>query len=162
MRTIPDPGFAGDPGSADPALRAALAAHAGDGRTAPVLVALAGARLLVPVVAVLDEAGTSEQGLAVDKSSDMAAVLLTGRDGRRALLAFTGTDSLAAWDPTARPVPVTVQQAAVAACQESAAAIVVDVAGPARFVLEGDDLLRVAAGDVLVPVAEGHAWRAAQ
>ena len=52
------------------------------------------ARLLVPVVAVAGEVEVDEQGLAHDKSSDMATVLLTGRDGRTALLAFTGTESL--------------------------------------------------------------------
>ena len=48
-------------------------------------------RLLVPVVAILGEVEHDEQGLAHDKTSDMAAVLMTGRDGRKALLAFTGT-----------------------------------------------------------------------
>ena len=54
MRTIPDPGFRDDDGSPDAGLRAALERYAVDSRPAPVLVALAGARLLVPVVAVLD------------------------------------------------------------------------------------------------------------
>jgi hypothetical protein len=159
MRPLPDPGFAGDDGSPDPDLATALAAHAVDGRPAPVLVALGSARLLVPVVAVLGEAGPGEHGLRVDKTSDMAAVLMTGRDGRQALLAFTGVGPLAAWDASARPVPVSVQQAAVAACQEGAAALLVDVAGPVPFVLEAEDLLRVAAGDRLVAVPGGHAWQ---
>ena len=161
MRTIPDPGFPDDDGSPDPGLRAALERYAADFRPAPVLARLAGARLLVPVVAILDEADVGDGGLAVDKSSDMAAVLMTGRDGRQALLAFSGTDSLLAWEPSARPVPVSVRLAATAACQEGAAALVIDVAGPVRFVLQGDDLLRMAAGDVLIPFAGGHAWRSA-
>ena len=70
------------------------------------LLALQDARLLVPVVAVLGEVEVDEHGLAHDKTSDMAAVLMTGADGRRALLAFTGSDSLASWDAGARPVPV--------------------------------------------------------
>ncbi len=45
----------------------------------------------MPVVALLGEVEHDEQGLAHDKTSDMAAVLMTGRDGRTALLAFTGT-----------------------------------------------------------------------
>ena len=160
MRPLPDPGFAGDDGSPDPDLATALAAHAVDGRSAPVLVALGSARLLVPVVAVLGEAGSGQRGLPVDKSSDMAAVLMTGRDGRQALLAFSGVGPLTAWDASARPVPVTARQAATAACQEGAAALLVDVAGPVPFVLEADDLLRVAAGDRLVAVPGGHAWQA--
>jgi len=159
MRTIPDPGFADDDGSPDTALRAALERYAGDRRSAPVLVALTGARLLVPVMAVLGETQAGPTGLRSDKSSDMAAVLMTGLDGRRALLAFTGTDALHAWQPSARPVPVTAKHAATAACQEGAAALLVDVAGPVLFAVEGDDLVRVAAGDTLVPVAGGHGWR---
>ena len=37
----------------------------------------------------------------------MAAVTLVAPDGQRALPVFTGTEALAAWDPAARPVPVT-------------------------------------------------------
>ena len=72
----------------------------------------------------------------------MATVLMTGRDGRRALLAFTGTEPLRRWNPEARPVPVPVDQAAAAALQDDAAAMLVDVAGPVLFVVETDDLPR--------------------
>nr|WP_264674637.1 SseB family protein [Nocardioides lijunqiniae] len=123
------------------------------------LSALASARLLVPVVAVLGEVEVDERGLAHDKTSDMAAVLLEGADGRLAMLAFTGTDSLAAWNPEARPVPVSAQTAAQSALQEEAAALVVDLAGPATFVLEGDDLLGVASGWTLTRVGDRSAWR---
>ena len=58
-----------------------------------------------------------------------------------ALLAFTGTATLTGWNPEARPVPVPAAVAARAAVQEQAAALVVDVAGPVLFVVEGDDLL---------------------
>lgn len=158
MRTLPDPGFPDDDGSVDPQLRAALARYALDRRPAPVLAALDGVRLLVPVVAVLDETGVSDDGLRVDKRSDMAAVLMTGRDGRRALLVFSGSEPLQAWDAAARPVPVSVRLAATAACQEGAVALLLDVAGPVRFVLEAGDLLRIAAGDILEAVPGGHAW----
>ena len=43
---------------------------------------LAGARLLVPVVALLGEGWRPARTDSRDKSSDMAAVLLTGADGR--------------------------------------------------------------------------------
>ena len=95
MRTIPDPGFAGDAGAADPDLVAALAAYEQDPSDAEahheVLALLQDTRLLVPVVALLGEVEYDDDGLAHDKTSDMAAVLMTGRDGRTALLAFTGT-----------------------------------------------------------------------
>ena len=159
MRDIPDPGFAGDAGAADPAVAEILAAYATDeGRYAEALAALQTGRLLVPVVAVLDEVEHDSDGLAHDKSSDMATVLLTGNDGRQALLAFTGTPSLALWDPQARPVPVTTTVAARSAVQEGASALLVDVAGPARFVVEGDDLVRLAAGWTLGRVGDRWAW----
>lgn len=157
--TIPDPGFAGDDGAADPRVSAALAAWArGEATYADALVALQSARLLVPVVAVLGEVEYDEAGLAHDKTSDMATVLLQGADGRLALLAFTGTAALTAWNPEGRPVPVLAGVAARAALQDGAAALLVDVAGPTRFVVEGDDLEGLAAGWTLARVGSGTAW----
>ncbi|MBF4163056.1 SseB family protein [Nocardioides acrostichi] len=136
-------GFPGDLGAADPALERALADYhraPGADAHARVVAALASARLLVPVVAVLGESEVDAAGLVSDKSSEMAAVLLTGRDGRRALLAFSGMTPLRAWRADARPVPVTARDAARSALQEGADALVVDVAGPALLVVERADL----------------------
>jgi len=147
MRDLAAPAFPDDDGAADPALAAALASYeAGTGDHDTVLAALAPTRLVVPVVAVLGEAEVGEHGLARDKSSDMAAVLMQGRDGRRALLAFTSLASLTAWNPEARPVPVPARTAALAAVQEDAAAVVVDIAGPVTFVVEGSALRALASG----------------
>ncbi len=158
-RRIPDPGFAGDDGGADPVLRAALAAYADDpGRHLDVFAALQGARVLVPVVAVLGEAEADDAGLRRDKSSDMATALLTGRDGRQALLAFTGLESLAAWRADARPVPVGAALAARSALQEGAAALVLDVAGPTTYAVEGDLLQGLARGWTLARTRAGMAW----
>ncbi|WP_101524323.1 SseB family protein [Nocardioides houyundeii] len=151
--------FPDDTGAADPALSAALAAFAaGSGGFAEVVQALAPTRVLVPVVAVLGEVEVDDQGLAHDKSSDMAAVLLTGADGRLALLAFTSSDSLTRWSAEARPVPVPAQVAAQSAVQEGAAALVIDVAGPSQFVLEGEDLAAFAAGWTLTRVGDDLGW----
>jgi hypothetical protein len=159
-RTLPDPGFAGDQGEADPSLAEALRRYAVDGRQAPVLVALSRARVLVPVVALLGEVEVDESGLARDKTADIAAVLMQGRDGRTALLAFTAIESLQAWRADARPVPVAVADAATAAVQEEAAAIVLDVAGPTTFVVEEAELAELAAGHVLIATSAGYAWLA--
>lgn len=160
QRVIPDPGFAGDDGTADEAVTAALASYAAQGRVGyPVaLAALQEGRVLVPVVAVLGDSEVGADGLRREKDTDMAAVLLTGRDGRRALLAFTGLDALRRWDPAARPVPVTTQTAARAACQEQAAALVVDVAGPVTLVVDGADLRAVASGWRLGMVEGQPVW----
>jgi len=160
MRSIPDPGFADDDGRVDPVVEAALAAYdlaPEAGQHLAVLAVLQDARVLVPVVAVLGEVEYDEQGLARDKTSEMAAVLMTGRDGRTALLAFTGSKSLNAWDHEARPVPVTTRQAAQAALHDGAAALLLDVAGPVLFVVEGEDLAALAAGRRLVPLG-GDRW----
>ncbi|GHC82371.1 SseB family protein [Streptomyces flavofungini] len=160
-KNIPDPGFSDDDGSADPALRAALAAWAED-RSAhgPVLEALAGARLLVPVVAVLGEVEEGDQqggealhegggrragGLRREKTSDMAVPTLKAGH-RTALPAFTSTEALALWDPEARPVAVPLHQALQAAAHEKADTIVLDLAGPVPYELNRPALIALAEG----------------
>jgi hypothetical protein len=166
MRTLPDPGFAGDDGGVDPAVTAALAAYDeaaladGPDPHPAALAVVQEARVLVPVVALLGEVEHDDQGLAHDKTSDMAAVLLQGRDGRTALLAFTGTESLRRWKDDARPVPVPVRRAAQSALQDGASALVIDVAGPVQFVIEEDDLTSLARGHRLVQVEGRWAWTA--
>lgn len=158
-RRIPDPGFPDDDGSASGELVAALTAWATDPTTYPeTMAALQRSRLLVPVVAVLGEVEYDDAGLAHDKTSDMATVLLQGTDGRLALLAFTGTAAMTAWDPEARPVPVAAPLAARSALQDGAAALLVDVAGPVRFVVEGDDLRGLAEGWALARSGGTLAW----
>jgi hypothetical protein len=160
VRELPDPGFAGDDGSVPAEVRQALARYDADpdGRYDDTLAVLQHHRLLVPVVAVLGEAEHDENGLARDKTSDMAAVLMRGRDGRTALLAFTGLDALRRWDPAARPVPVTTYDAARAAVDDGADAVVVDVAGPVVFVVETDDVRELAQGHRLVRVSDRFGW----
>ncbi|GAA3553601.1 SseB family protein [Streptomyces osmaniensis] len=164
-KNIPDSPFSDDDGSADPGLSAALAAWAED-RTAeaPVLGALKDARLLVPVVAVLGEVEEDENGLRREKTSDMAVPTLKAGD-RTALPAFTSTESLARWDPEARPVAVRLHQALEAAAHEKADTIVLDMAGPVPYELTGRALLAVAEGrtttDPLADPAVREAVRAA-
>ncbi len=164
-KNIPDPGYSDDDGSADPRLAAALAAWAED-RTAvgPVLEALRGARLLVPVVAVLGEVEEDENGLRREKTSDMAVPTLRAGN-RTALPAFTSTDSLARWDPEARPVAVPLHQALQAAAHERADTLLLDMAGPVPFELTGPALLALAEGrtttDPLTDPAVIEAVRAA-
>ncbi|MFE6164708.1 SseB family protein [Streptomyces sp. NPDC056486] len=164
-KNIPDPGFSDDDGSADPRLTAALTAWAED-RTAhgPVLEALTGARLLVPVVAVLGEVEEGENGLRREKSSDMAVPTLKAGD-RKALPAFTSTQSLALWDPQARPVAVPLHQALQAAAHEQADTIVLDLAGPVPYEINRPALITLSEGrhtrDPLLDPAVTAAVRAA-
>ena len=158
-RHLPDPGFGDDDGSAHPTLTTALTSYAaGSTGLGEVLAALQEARLLVPVVAVLGEVEVDAQGLAHDKTSDMAAVLVSRPDGRKGLLAFSGVETMRRWDPEARPVPVASRLAAQAAVQESADALVVDLAGPASAAVTGEDLQALAAGWRLTRVGERTGW----
>jgi hypothetical protein len=157
-RSLPVP--EDDDGSADPRVSAALADLAPGGPpTTRLLAALAGSRLLVPVVAVLDEEGSSAGGHRIDKASHLAAVSTTGRDGRRGQLAFTSLDTLRRWDPTARPVPVPTRGVAAAALADGADAVVVDLAGPVVVELDRPLVRALAAG--WLPVDDGggpHRW----
>jgi SseB protein N-terminal domain len=141
-RSIPQPQFPDDDGSADPQLTAALFAYA-QGRAGEhdVLAALAETRLLVPVVAVLTE---EEDGR--EKESDMALPTLVGEDGRRGVLGFTSNETLRRWRADARPVAVRARDACRAALDEDADALVVDVAGPVPFAVEGNRLFTFAEG----------------
>lgn len=165
LKNIPDPGFSDDDGTADPRLSAALRAYAGGAGEGEVLTALRGARLLVPVVALLGEVETGTDGLRREKTSDMAVPTIEAADGRRALPAFTSTDALARWRPDARPVAVPLAQALQALAHEGADTLLVDMAGPVPYALSGPALRAVAEGrdfgDPLADPAVRDAVRAA-
>lgn len=147
LKNIPDSGFPDDDGSADPRLTAALAAYGADAAAEDeVLAALPGARLLVPVVALLGEVEEGPGGLRREKTSDMAVPTIEAADGRRALPAFTSTAALARWRADARPVAVPLGQALQALAHEKADTLLLDMAGPVPYALTGAALRAVAAG----------------
>jgi hypothetical protein len=143
--------FRDDDGSADPAAAAALGAFAaGTGSEHAALAALAGGRLLIPVVAEVTP-GTAAPGPgAGEKSSDMALPTLVGRDGRRAVPAFTSVAALARWQPAARPMPAAAAEVWRAAAEDSCA-VIIDVAGPVPLAVEGARLAALAQGDPVPP-----------
>jgi hypothetical protein len=150
--------FPGDQGLADPGTRRAMAAALAGAESADYLRAVAALcedRLLVPVLATATRLGETVGGLASDKEAEMSVVMLQAGDGRRALLAFTGLDSLQAWQADARPVAVTLDQAAQTAQAEGVAALLVDFAGPHPLVLDGEVLASLAAGRRLVETEPG-------
>jgi hypothetical protein len=154
-RNLSGTGYDDDQGGADPELAEALAeAHDRPSAEADARLgrAAAMARWLVPVVAVRgdgDEDGewpTSEPPSsdsypsdshpgdsypgdphAGDTRTDMAIITLVAPDGRRALPLFSSVDALAAWDPSARPVPVSAARAAQAALADGCQVAVVDL-----------------------------------
>jgi hypothetical protein len=164
-RILTPTGFEGDDGTAEPALIAALsAARRDEAAVYPAYAALAGRRVLVPVVAVLGESEAAEtvgpdgEVLRRDKDSDMAVITLVAGDGTKALPAFTSVQALVEWAggagyPQARPIPVTVQTAAAAALQEQAAVLLLDLGGPGQFEVSGSALRAFAQGRTPVPPA---------
>jgi SseB protein N-terminal domain len=149
-----------DTGAADPAAASALAAFArGEGSEHAALTALDRARLLVPVVAMLTEAGPASGGKAGEKESEMALPTLVGNDGRRALLAFTGLDALARWRKDARPIPAEASRVWQAAVADDCA-VVIDVAGPVPLAVTGARLAALASGDPVPPAHEDPDVRA--
>lgn len=160
-RTLSPSAFPGDDGAAHSGVRDALARFAATRSPDDYLRAVAhlcGDRLLVPVVATATSLGVTTGGLASDKEAEMAVVMMQRPDGGKALLGFTGLDALRAWDARARPVPVTLDKVAETALAEDAVAVLVDFAGPAPLVLEGEVLAGLARGHRLVDLGDGFGW----
>jgi hypothetical protein len=151
---------AGDDGTADPRLEAALARYAaGQESERVMLTVLAGSRLLVPLVERPEEshapgAGADDGDAGCDHrmAREMAFPTLIGRDGRPALLAFTSLAALVSWRPEARPVPTPAGQVWGSATG-SQCAVVIDVAGPVPVAVDGARLAALAAGE---PLPEPH------
>lgn len=147
--------FSDDTGQADPVLRALL----GDPETyeaqREIVESVRTGRLLIAAVqadvAPCDDHDDHDHDHTHDHEhqpgmDQMATVIVTDAQGRRALLCFTGVDSLARWRSDARPVPVTGVEAAQAALQEDCSALLIDAAGPTRYALAGTGLWALAAG----------------
>lgn len=149
-----------DDGSPAPEVRAALAAAGATTEPQAYLdavVELCLSRLLVPLLASGDETMHHDP----ERHAEMAAVLLEQPDGRRAILAFTGTDALTAWNPKARPVPATLDVVADAAAQSQAGTVVIDLVGPHPLAIEGEVLENLALGKRLVRLEDGsYGWLA--
>lgn len=125
-RSLAAPAFPDDDGQADPRLVEAL------GDDTAVFAIYGEVRVFVPIIAVLGELATD----GTDKNADMAAVFMTGADGRKALLTFSSVAALASWNPLARPVPVWGREAAQAALDEGASALLLDLGTEDFTVLE--------------------------
>jgi hypothetical protein len=154
-KTLAEPAFPDDDGTVDPALAEAF------GDDTRVLAVLGDIRVFVPVVALLGETPSASDNppqAGGAPQADMAAVLMTGADGRTALLAFSSVATMAAWDAEARPVPVWGRDAARAALDEKASALLLDLAAPTFTVVETADVEHLAAGHRLVSTDAGPAW----
>lgn len=141
--------FAGDDGSTPEDLRTAVAAlHAAayeylraedpesfdlaelERAHMDALLTLSGCRVLVPLLAEAGEVGLTPEGRLVEKTQELSIVTVAGPDGRRAMPVFSSVETMRAWNPEARPIPVPMPQAAIAAAQDETALIIVDPGTP--------------------------------
>lgn len=157
-RSFDENTHAEDDGSAPPALLDALARfRAGVHGQAGVVDALRGARLLIPLVAHLGEAGENEHGHTIDKSQELSIVTVAGPDGRNVLPVFSSVQAMAAWNPKARPVPADGVRVALAAASENTDLVVLDPLSPTEFAVRRPALWAIAQAQEWRPSFESGA-----
>jgi SseB protein N-terminal domain len=122
----------------------AVAAVAGHEQAGPQAKAVEGGAV-IREVAGSRRPRRRDEARRPEKVSELALPTLVGKDGRRAVLAFTCLDALARWRPDARPVPVPASRVWLAARFEASAAVI-DVAGPVPMVVDGMRLSALAEG----------------
>lgn len=80
-----------------------------------------------------------------------ASVTILGRDGRRAMLAFSGMPALDDWDPAARPIPDTAMSTARTALEDGCDALILDRGSGHERVLRSSMLWALATGRTWLP-----------
>lgn len=101
-------------------------------------------RLLVPLVSHAAVVEEGEQGIRRDKVQEISVVYVSAPDGRKVLPVFSSTESMAAWNVAARPVPVPCRQIALAAVAEEAELVVLDPASETSFAIRRPALWAIA------------------
>ncbi|MEI6590582.1 MAG: SseB family protein [Actinomycetes bacterium] len=144
--------FADDDGSASAELTLAIASfRSGDGTAVEVIDAFRAARLLVPLVANLGEAGEGVEGLAADKSAELSIVTVEGPDGYNVLPVFTSVTAMTQWHPGARPVPSDATRVALAAASENTPRVVLDPGSDTEFAIRRPALEAIGKQEPWVP-----------
>lgn len=143
---------AADDGSAPPKLLEAIRRfRAGEVGEAEVVDALRESRLLIPLLAEAGEVGETPEGRIVDKSQELSIVTVAAPDGRAILPAFTSVEAMAAWNPTARPVPTAGPRVALAAVGEGTDLVIIDPTSPTEFALRRPALSAMAQAEPWIP-----------
>ncbi|WP_235939612.1 SseB family protein [Occultella kanbiaonis] len=161
----PTPKYAGDDGGTDPGLAAALSEPDGGARLRAVVRALGAARVLVPVVAHLEERADAvgheinghQVQLAGEKSASAAMVTVATPDGRAAIPVFSGLAALTAWRADARPIPAEGVRAALSAAADADGLLVLDPAGPVPVLVPRPAVWAIASQREWVPAVEDPA-----
>jgi hypothetical protein len=103
-------------------------------------------RLLIPLVAHAGDVGTAPSGHLVDKTQELSIITVAGPDGRSVLPAFTSVESMARWNPTARPIPADGIRVALAAASEGTDLVVLDATSDTEFAIRRPALWAIAQG----------------
>ena len=144
--------FAGDDGKADAGLIAAIEnLHAGTGSVVGVVDAFRKARVLIPLLANLGEAGEGAHGQTVDKSADLSIVTVETPDKQNGLPVFSSVATMQAWNKDARPVPHSAVKAALAAASEGNTRIILDPGSATEFVIRRPAFEAIAKEEAWVP-----------
>jgi hypothetical protein len=156
----PNP-HAGDAGECDPALALALEhlfhpdtsgpAAATQRPIAELVDALRGARVLAPLMAHAGGWDTTEEGALQEKSQELSILHLEGPDGRAVSPIFSDVASMIQWNTAARPIPVSAQQAALAAASDGLGLLVLNPGTPRSLTLRRGAIRALATGDAYVP-----------
>jgi hypothetical protein len=135
--------FSGDDGSANPQLLIALNLNTQMPSVITedsIINALTSSRLLVPVVAQVESVNADGS----EKDSHISQVTFKSQDGRVGLPVFSSLQSLADWDPNARPVPQWATAIALTCIESNLDAMLIDIASPHRFAVQGLALIQLA------------------
>lgn len=137
--------YSGDNGEADSNLIEAISKfQSGQLTSEEVLKAIGQARLLIPLIANLGEAGEGAHGHQVDKSADLSIVTVLTPDNQRALPVFSSVATMNHWNPEARPVPNDGRKVALAAASEGNTRLVLDPMSETEFVVRRPGIAAIA------------------
>jgi hypothetical protein len=160
----PTSAFADDDGAANPGVAACLARlAAGSATVADVVTALAGTRVLVPILATEEDGGTealdgAEPTATADRHASAGVVAVAAPDGRTALPVFTSVATLGQWRAGARPMPAETTRAAAAAVGEGWI-LVIDPGGPVTVLVPRPAVRALATGTAWEPAVRDGAVR---
>lgn len=144
-RSFEQNSFASDDGSAPSDLVNAIKSfQAGESGADYVVDIIRTSRLLVPLVAHLGESELGAHDVLVDKSAELAIVTVKSPDEQDALVVFSSVQAMAAWNPSARPVPTDAVRVALAAASQIATRVVLDPGSPTEFVLRRPVIAKIA------------------
>lgn len=141
-----------DDGSAPPRLIEAIRRfRVHECTEADVVDEIRDSRLLIPLLAELGDSALNEHGVLIDKSQELSIVTVVGPDGRDVLPVFTSVSAMSAWNPMARPVPVTGPRVALAAASENTDLLVLDPTSSSEFGVRRPALWALAQAEPWLP-----------